>query len=265
MDPGTTGSSSASGTGEASSCMIWPWNGTSSVNGTQLTPLCSLSAPSAATWSRGADGVDEPLRVPDADGEDHLRLVVEVAPERVGTDAGGPEQLRRAQRIGGHHDGAGAHAVRLARAQVADLDAGGAAVLDEHAGHERLVEEVELGVRAGDVAEHDVGARPHQAAVVPPMHRERHPLHACCRVTALVHGRREALAHDGTERGRVERVGRDPEQAVGLVEQVVEVGRGRRCARCRPAAGQAAVQCADMPPTLLDIAATGSPSSPGKA
>ena len=51
MEPGTTGSSSASGTGEASSCMIWPWNGMASVYGTQLTPLCSLSAPAAAAWS----------------------------------------------------------------------------------------------------------------------------------------------------------------------------------------------------------------------
>ncbi|MDQ1169088.1 hypothetical protein QE392_000892 [Microbacterium proteolyticum] len=29
--------------------------------------------------------------------------------------------------------------------------------------------------------------------------------------------------------------------------------------------GQAPVQCADMPPTLLDIATTGIPSSPSKA
>ena len=56
MDPGTTGSSSASGTGEASSCMTWPWNGISSVYGTQLTPLCSLSVPAAATWSPAPTG-----------------------------------------------------------------------------------------------------------------------------------------------------------------------------------------------------------------
>ena len=40
MDPGATGVSVVSGIGEASSCMTWPWNGCSSSNGTQLTPLC---------------------------------------------------------------------------------------------------------------------------------------------------------------------------------------------------------------------------------
>ncbi len=40
--------------------------------------------------------------------EHHLRLVVKVAAQRVGPDAGSPQQLRRAQRVTSHHNIAGA-------------------------------------------------------------------------------------------------------------------------------------------------------------
>ena len=42
--------------------------------------------------------------VADPDSEDDLRLVVQVSAERGGTDAGCPEQLRRAQGVGRDHD-----------------------------------------------------------------------------------------------------------------------------------------------------------------
>ena len=64
------------------------------MKGTQVTPLYSLSAGSTcALFLRSGD------EVADAHGEDDLRLVVQVATECVGTDAGGPEQLRGAQRV----------------------------------------------------------------------------------------------------------------------------------------------------------------------
>ena len=197
------------------------------------------------------------------DREHHLRLVVEVAAERVRagcrTPTAAAECAARRRRP-----------PRPGRARCASRPSGGRAPstpaarpsVDEHAGHERLVVEVEVRVRAGRVAEHDVGARPDQAAIGAPVDGQRHPLHSRRRLAVVVDDGGEALAHDGAERRAVERVGRHAEQAVGLVEQLVEVGRGTRCARCPPGRGHAAVQCADMPPTFVDIAATGRPSSP---
>ena len=141
MEPGAAGSSSASFTGDASSCITWPWKGISSVKGTQVTPLYSLRPVGA-----GAFGVAGRHEVADAHGEDDLRLVVEVAAEGVGTDAGGPEQLRRAQGVGGDDDESRADLVALARAPVGDHDARRAAVLDQHPRDERLVEQGEVRV-----------------------------------------------------------------------------------------------------------------------
>ena len=87
--------------------MTWPWNGISSVKGTQVTPLYSLSR----SWRAAGVAVGRGATSRMPDGEDDLRLVVEVAAEGVGTDAGRPQQLRRAQGVGGDDDVARAHLV----------------------------------------------------------------------------------------------------------------------------------------------------------
>ncbi len=240
--------------------MTWPWNGISSVNGTQLTPLYSLSVRSRRAVGARRSGHD----VADAHREHDLRLVVEVAAERVGTDAGGPQQLRGAQGVGGDHHEPRPHGVRLARCgRSRDLDAGSTAVLDEHPGDERLVVEGEVRVRAGRVAEHDVRARPHQAAVVAAVHGQRHPLHARRRRRGPRRPRRRAArARAARTASRRRRRVVTPSSRSASVEQLVEVGRGSAMRSLPPGRGHAPVQCAAMPPTLLDIAATGRPSSP---
>ena len=90
-------------------------------------------------------------------------------PERGRTDARRPQQLRRAERVGRHHDEVGGHEGRLVGAQVLDRDAGDdvAVVLDP--AHEREVAQLEAlgeGVpRLDQRAQHDVGARPAHGAV----------------------------------------------------------------------------------------------------
>ena len=80
---------------------------------------------------------------------------------------------------------------------------------------------------------------------------------------AVVEGGGEPLAHLAGERGVVEGVRVDGEQPLALAEQLVQVGQEADALAVRPGRGQAPVQCAPMPPTLLDMAAPGRPSSPG--
>ena len=90
--------------------------------------------------------------------EHHLRLVVEVTAQGVGPDAGGPQQLRRAQGVPAHHHIAGRHLVGFAAAAVLDFDAGSPAVLHQHPGHQRLVKEFKRRVLPGRLPHDDVGA-----------------------------------------------------------------------------------------------------------
>ena len=179
--------------------------------------------------------------------EDDLRLVVQVAAQCGGTDAGGPEQLRSPQGVAGDHDERRRHRVGGAAAHVPHLDADGPSAVDQDAGDEGLVVEREVRVRAGDVAEHHVRPRPDEPAVVTTVHRQRHPLHARGVDAPRVDGLRQALAHQVAERRAVERVGRHAEQPLGVVEQLVEVGEERDAlaaararARRRPVRGHPA-------------------------
>ena len=64
------------------------------------------------------------------DRRDHDGVLGEVVAEGARADAGGPQQLRRAERVRGDDHQVGRHEARLARAQVLDRDTGRAAVLD---------------------------------------------------------------------------------------------------------------------------------------
>ena len=215
--------------------MTWPWKGSASVNGTQLTPLCgtiSGSSRGSTSSSRHVPDVAQP------DGEDRLRLVVEVPAQRGRPDAGGPQQLRRAQRVGGHHHEPGPHDVLGAGLQVAHPHPGGAAVLDQHLGDQRLGDEGEVRVGPGDLAEDDVGAGPGDPAVGLPLHRQRHRADPPVLGPAVVERVAEPLAHLGGERGVVEGVRVDV-RAAALPRPAARRGRGgSRSARCRPGAGR---------------------------
>ena len=164
MVPGVGTSSAASGTGEASSCMTWPWKGSASVKGTQLTPLCGTISGS----SRGSTSASGTCRdVAQPDGEDRLRLVVEVPAQR---RAGGRRRPRAAaacaaRRRPPRRTGPGttcSSPVRRSRTRtpVARPSA------THDLGHQRLGDEGEVRVRPGDVAEDDVRAGPGDPAVV---------------------------------------------------------------------------------------------------
>jgi hypothetical protein len=86
--------------------------------------------------------------------------------------------------------------VRLPGAPVGDLDSRGSAALEQHPRDEALVEQREVPVPARHVTEHDVRSRPHEAAVVATVHRERHLLHAGLGRAALVDRGDEAIPHE---------------------------------------------------------------------
>ena len=83
------------------------------------------------------------------DGRDHDRVLGEVAAEGRGTDAGCPQQLRRAERIRRHDHEIGRHEGGLARAQVFDRDTGHAVALALDPAHQRQVAQLEALARGG--------------------------------------------------------------------------------------------------------------------
>ena len=202
-----------------------------------MSPRGSCSA------SRGSGDVAQP------DGEHHLRLVVEVPAQRRRPHPGGEQQLRGAQRVGGDDHVARTHLVVAAVPAVADDHPDGTAVLHQHPAHLRLGEQRGRRVGPGLLAEDDVGAAPHQRAVVPDVHGQRHrPDPALRRATGVELGAQPLADHVGVRRAG-EGVPGDAEQPLRVVQELVEVGQ-EVDRSASPGRGQAQVQCAPIPPTL---------------
>ncbi len=93
---------------------------------------------------------------------DHLRLVVEPAPQRPRADARGVQQLRGTQRIGGDHYRFGRHHVLLAGTQIAQLRPAGDAVFTEDPGAQGGGTDLHPALAAGlflrQLAKHHVDA-----------------------------------------------------------------------------------------------------------
>ena len=112
------------------------------------------------------------------------------------------------------------------------------AVLDEHAGHQRLGDEREVGVAPCGLAEDDGGTAPDELAVGPRVDRERHGRDPAAGRAALVELGGEAAAHlVGVGRVREGVLG-DAEQPLALVEQLLQVGQeADQLPLARPRAG----------------------------
>ena len=259
--PASGSSPSASGTGEASSCMTWPWNGL----------LVGVGHPADAALRHDLGlvaGVDLRLGpgvdVPQPDGVHRLRLVVEVAAE--GARAGrrrptaaaecagrrprrrrtGPRPRARARPAGR------ALATPVARPSVTTTPVTSASGT-----------RVWFGLAAGGLAEDDVGARPGHPAVLVPDHGQRHRRDPAVLVPAVVEGGGSAACGPRRRTGRRRRRARRRSSSRSPSASSSSRSARKSIRSLPPGRGQAPVQCAPIPPTLLDMAAAGRPSSPG--
>lgn len=92
-------------------------------------------------------------------GEDDLRLVVEAAAQRGRADAGGVQELRRAQGVGRHDDRGSADLGLRAGAQVAYDDPGHRAPVQDDAQAQAAVGDLDALVVCGRT-EDDIGFAP---------------------------------------------------------------------------------------------------------
>jgi hypothetical protein len=143
----------------------------------------------------------------------------QVPAERLRPDAGGPQHLRGAEGVGGHHDRAGGDRRALAGGHVDGLDAGRAVSVEQHPAGQRAG--AQLDVRSlPQVPGDDRGAGPVQRAVLPDGDGDRH---GADRATVRpVEEVPEDPLHRAGQRGAVERVGGDGQQFLGPGQRLVQ-------------------------------------------